>query len=188
MIALSASEDVRVTLEKDARAIVDLGRKRGLTVACAESLTGGLVCDALVRVPGASRVLNGGIVAYATVSKETVLGVPREVLADHGPVHSVTAAAMAKAAADKFSADLGCATTGVAGPEPQDGVAVGTVFVAVWSAALATSVDRRDRPDLSTVVEYHFTGVRSNVRLAAVAAVLNLLRVSLEQNPDHNRG
>lgn len=184
-MALSAKEDARGALEKDARAIVELGRKLGLTVACAESLTGGLVCDALVRVPGASRVLSGGIVAYATASKETVLGVPREVLADHGPVHSVTAAAMAKAAADRFSADLGCATTGVAGPEPQDGVAVGTVFVAVWSAALEAS---SDRPDLSTVVEYHFTGDRSTVRFAAVAAVLNLLRVSLEQNPDHNRG
>jgi nicotinamide-nucleotide amidase len=89
----------------------------GLTIAVAESLTGGSVVAELVRVPGASAVVRGGVVAYATPLKHSLLGVPAELLAAHGPVHGDVAAAMAQgvrsaAAVHEHPADLGLSTTG----------------------------------------------------------------------------
>jgi len=107
---------------------------RGLTVAVAESVTGGAVASDLVSVPGASGCLRGGVVAYATETKHTVLGVPAAVLAAHGAVHPQVALAMARRVRAMFGADIGLATTGVAGPEPQDGRPVGEVHVAVVDA------------------------------------------------------
>lgn len=102
-----------------------------LTVAVAESLTGGGVCDALVGVPGASRCLRGGVVAYATDLKARLLGVDRGLLARVGAVDPDVAAAMARGVREALGADVGLATTGVAGPDPQDGHAPGTFHVAV---------------------------------------------------------
>src|SRR6476646_10184208 len=110
--------------------IAVLGR-RGLTVASAESLTGGLVCAALTDVPGASAVVRGSVVAYATELKAQVLGVDPELLASGGAVQAEVARQMATGVCRVLGADIGVATTGVAGPDPQDGHPVGTVFVAV---------------------------------------------------------
>src|SRR5688572_16713046 len=104
---------------------------RGETLAVAESLTGGLLAATLVDVPGASRVFRGGFVAYATELKATLAGVSPELLAEHGPVHPDVAVQLAAGARSRCAADWGLGTTGVAGPDPQDGVPVGTVFVAV---------------------------------------------------------
>ncbi len=135
----------------------------GLTVAVAESLTGGAVCDALVTVPGASAVLRGGLVAYATDVKVEVLGVPRALVAEHGAVHPGVAAAMAERVREMLGADLGLATTGVAGPDPQDGRPPGEVHVAISGAA-------------STLVEsLQVRGDRADVRAAAVDTALQLL-------------
>ena len=82
-------------------------------------------------VPGASAVLRGGVVAYATDVKGSVLGVPADLLEAHGAVHPAVAAAMAAGAARLLGAVWGVATTGVAGPAEQDGHPVGTVHVAV---------------------------------------------------------
>ncbi|MCL3776731.1 CinA family protein [Actinomyces sp. 186855] len=137
-------------------------RERGLTLAVAESLTGGVVCSTLVGVPGASTVLLGGVVAYATRVKAEVLGVDAGLLARTGPVDGEVALQMARGAARVLGADLGLATTGVAGPGPADGHEAGTVHVAVvtpWGEA-----ERGLRLD----------GDRQRVRLGAAEAVVGL--------------
>ena len=103
----------------------------GRTVAVAESLTGGLVVAALVSVPGASAVVRGGVVAYMSDLKASLLGVDPDLLAREGAVHPEVAAAMARGVRERLGADYGVATTGVAGPDPQDGHPVGEVHVAV---------------------------------------------------------
>ena len=100
----------------------------GRTIAVAESLTGGLVAGALTGVAGASAVVRGGVVAYATDLKAVLLGVPEAVLAEHGPVHPEVAAAMADGVRRRLGADFGVATTGVAGPGPAEGKPAGTVL------------------------------------------------------------
>jgi nicotinamide-nucleotide amidase len=114
-----------------AREIVRLLTEAGLTVAVAESLTGGLVVASLVAVPGASRCVRGGVVAYATDLKANLLDVPASLLQEHGAVHPDVARAMASGVRQRLRADYGLATTGVAGPDPQDGWAPGTFHVAV---------------------------------------------------------
>ncbi|GAA5012016.1 hypothetical protein GCM10025734_57140 [Kitasatospora paranensis] len=104
-------------------------RAQGATVAVAESLTGGLLAAALVDVPGASATFRGSVTAYATELKASVLGVDEGLLAVHGPVHPVVARQMADGVRRLLGATYGLATTGVAGPEAQDGLPVGTVHV-----------------------------------------------------------
>lgn len=108
---------------------------RGWTVAVSESLTGGLVSAAIVDVPGASRSLRGAVVAYATDLKSSLLGVDTDLLAARGAVDPEVAAEMARGVRVALGADVGLATTGVAGPEAADGHAPGTVHVAVATSA-----------------------------------------------------
>lgn len=119
----------------DPAAVVARLRERGLTLAVAESLTGGLVTARVVDVPGASTVLRGGVVAYATDLKHRLLDVDAGLLAERGAVDPDVALGMARGVAARLGADVGVATTGVAGPDPQDGRPAGTVFVAVAGAA-----------------------------------------------------
>lgn len=149
--------------------IVDALRRRGETLGCAESLTGGLVCAAVTDVPGASAVLRGGVVSYATEVKSSVLGLDRALLARVGAVDADVARQMARAVCRVVGSDWGVATTGVAGPDPQDGMTVGTVFVAVAG------------PAGSKVHEHHFDGDRPAVRAAAVQAALDVLRAGLAE-------
>ncbi len=134
----------------------------GWTVAVAESLTGGLVVAALVEVPGSSRSLRGGVVAYATDLKGTLLDVPAELLAARGAVDPDVAVAMARGVRARLGADVGLATTGVAGPDPQDGHPPGTVHVAVVT------------PLAARVLSLDLPGDRAQVRRAARDAVLVL--------------
>jgi len=136
------------------------------TLAVAESLTGGLVAATLVDVPGASRVLRGGVVAYATEVKHLVLDVDADLLAEHGAVHPEVARQMARGVRLRLRADIGLATTGVAGPDPQDGHAPGTVFVAV------STDDGGER-----VRELAVDGGRAEVRAVSRDAVLALALV-----------
>jgi len=106
-------------------------RAAGVLVATAESLTGGLVCAALVDVPGASTVVRGAVVAYATELKAGVLGVDAARLAATGPVDDQVAEEMARGARRVLGADLAVATTGVAGPDAADGHPAGTVYLGV---------------------------------------------------------
>ena len=123
-------------MSADAADLVHRLTDRGLTIATAESLTGGLLAATLVDVPGASAVVNGGVVAYATPVKHSVLGVDAGLLDERGPVDPQVAEQMADrvrlvCAVDGRPADIGLATTGVAGPDWQDGRPPGTVFVGV---------------------------------------------------------
>ena len=117
---------------------------RHYTIAVAESLTGGLLVAELVAVPGASAVLSGAVVAYNTELKHTVLGVDAEVLAAHGAVHPDVAAQMAAGVRVALAvagqpAYIGISTTGVAGPDPQDGQAVGTVYLGLAIGSQVTT-------------------------------------------------
>ncbi len=106
-------------------------RSAGLTLATAESLTGGLIGAAFTAVPGSSEAYRGGVICYATDLKATLAGVEEALLRTHGPVSAATAAALAQGVARRCTADLGLAVTGVAGPDAQDGHPVGEVYVAV---------------------------------------------------------
>jgi nicotinamide-nucleotide amidase len=141
----------------------------GLTVAVAESLTGGAVCAALVGVPGASAVCRGGVVAYATDLKHTLLGVSSALLDDRGAVDPEVALAMAAGVRGRLGSDLGVATTGVAGPDPQDGCPVGTVYVAL--------VGEGHRQVRSLSLE----GTRAEIRAETVARSLALLAEVLRE-------
>jgi nicotinamide-nucleotide amidase len=114
-----------------ARTAIELLTASGRTVAVAESLTGGLVTGALTSIAGASVVVRGGVVAYATELKAALLGVPGDLLARQGPVDPDVAIGMAAGVRRLLGASYGVATTGVAGPGPADGKPQGTVFVAV---------------------------------------------------------
>jgi nicotinamide-nucleotide amidase len=109
--------------------------RRGLTLAVAESLTGGLLSATIVDVPGASRVYRGGLIVYATQLKAELAGVPAGLLSERGPVDADVAAALAEGARGRCHADWGLSTTGVAGPDPQDGHPVGTVWIAAAGAS-----------------------------------------------------
>lgn len=126
---------------------------RRLTIGVAESLTGGLLTGELIRIPGASAVVNGGIVAYNTELKRTLLGVDSGVLNVHGAVHPDVAKQMAVGARTQLAvsglrAHVGVSTTGVAGPGTQDGQLPGTVFIGLslgtgaWAIPLHLSGDR----------------------------------------------
>jgi nicotinamide-nucleotide amidase len=123
----AASQDARDL----AGQVIEVLRAEGQTVAVAESLTGGLVAAALTTIPGASLAVRGGVVAYATDVKAALLSVPQRMLDEHGAVYPGVAAAMAVGVRQRLGATFGLATTGVAGPDPQDGQPVGTVHIAV---------------------------------------------------------
>jgi PncC family amidohydrolase len=118
----------------------ELLQARGQTVATAESLTGGRLAAALTAVPGASRSYVGGVVAYATSVKEGLLGVPAALVAEHGVISSECALAMARGAAAVTGATWGIGTTGVAGPDRQEGHPPGTVHVGLVGPGVATAL------------------------------------------------
>ncbi|MDQ4137817.1 MAG: CinA family protein [Actinomycetota bacterium] len=151
---------------------------RGLTIAVAESLTGGMLTSELIRPAGASAVVVGGVVAYQTEIKQSVLGVDADLLQAHGPVHPEVARQMADRvrrvlAVDGRPADLGLATTGVAGPEPHSGHDTGTVFVGV---AIGDVVD---------AVELRLDGTRDQIRARSVGEAIRALteRIPGAQRP-----
>jgi PncC family amidohydrolase len=140
---------------------------RGLTLATAESLTCGLVAATLAEVPGASNVLRGGLAAYATDVKITILGVDPAVVEQFGVVSSQCAEAMAVRARALFTSDWAVSTTGVAGPDRQEDREVGTVFVAVAGPGLVRNVG------------LHLSGERDRIRVATVNATLEALEATL---------
>jgi nicotinamide-nucleotide amidase len=135
---------------------------RDWSVAAAESLTGGRVTATLVDVPGASAHVRGGIVAYATDLKTSALGVEADLVAARGVVDPTVAEQMAQGVRRVLRADVGLATTGVAGPDPQDGHPVGTVYIAVAT------------PETVVVSELSLSGTRDEIRTRTVQSVLEL--------------
>ncbi|MEI7779729.1 MAG: CinA family protein [Actinomycetes bacterium] len=143
--------------------LLDKLRDRGLTLAVAESLTGGLLAAAFTAVPGASDVFRGGVVSYATDLKGSLLGVDENLLAQRGPVDAEVASSMAVGVARACRADIGVATTGVAGPDPLGDCQPGLVYIAVvgpWGS--------KSRQEL-------FTGNREAIRASSVRSALSLL-------------
>jgi nicotinamide-nucleotide amidase len=145
--------------EQTVRKALDTDR----TVAAAESLTAGMVTAVLADTPGASGMLQGGVVAYQNSVKTDVLGVPAELLSGVGSVDGDVAAAMAAGVRSALGADIGVATTGVAGPEEHDGKAVGTVFIGVATEGSASAF------------QYTFSGNRADIRGQACGAALERL-------------
>lgn len=121
---------------------------RGLSVAVAKSCTGGLLGAALTAVPGSSRYVLGGVVAYANSVKREVLGVDAELLATKGAVSPEVAAEMARGVARRLDADLGVSITGVAGPTAEGtSKPVGLIYVAGWLSGRAEVVELREHGD-----------------------------------------
>jgi nicotinamide-nucleotide amidase len=142
-----------------AAALIESCRATGRTLATAESLTGGAIAAALSVIRGAGEVFKGSVVTYRAETKHDVLGVRR------GPVVTAgTALEMARAAITMFGSDLAVAVTGVAGPDTEEGVPVGTVFLAVADGDYRTLSHER-----------HFDGPPSAVRVATVRAAIELL-------------
>lgn len=146
---------------------VALAISRGLTVATAESLTAGLVAATIADTPGASGMLQGGVVAYQNSVKASVLGVSPQLLDSVGSVDGGVASAMAAGARQACGSDIGVSTTGVAGPEPHDGKPVGTVYIGIASEQGSTSFG------------YTFSGNRPAIRAQACKAALERLREAL---------
>lgn len=149
--------------------------ERGLRIGVAESLTGGLLVAELIRTPGASATVSGGIVAYATPVKQRLLGVDAELLAREGAVHAEVARQMARGArsalaVDGHPADIGVATTGVAGPDPQDGRDPGTVFIGVSGLGA------------DAAVELALTGSREQIRAETVRRAIDELLGRIESH------
>jgi nicotinamide-nucleotide amidase len=141
---------------------------RGERLALAESCTGGLLCELVTRVPGASAVLDLGVVAYADAMKERVVGVPAALLAEHGAVSEPVARALAEGIRRAGAATWGVGITGIAGPTGgTPDKPVGTVHVALAGPSATTHVHRRYRGD------------RERVRRQAAYEALNLLRIAL---------
>ncbi len=145
--------------------------KRGLSLALMESCTGGQLADVITNVPGSSTYFRGGIVAYATEIKE-MIGVEPALIREHGVISDATAAAMATAVRQRFTADIGIATTGVAGPGPQDGIAAGQIHVGIDGGELFPS----------QALSYQFNQSREANKRRAVTQALMLLRRSLLAN------
>jgi nicotinamide-nucleotide amidase len=136
--------------------------ERHETVACAESLTAGLVAATIADTPGASLVLLGGVVAYAAEVKTQLLDVPAGLVARVGTVDAAVAVAMAEGVRRRLGSTWGLSTTGVAGPGPSEGKPAGTVHVAVAG------------PSGTVTRALELNGTRAQIRAASVAAVLLL--------------
>ncbi|MFE7757877.1 CinA family protein [Streptomyces sp. NPDC057418] len=146
-------------------------QERGETLAVAESLTGGLVAAEVTSVPGASQSFRGSVTAYATPLKRDLLGVEGALLAERGAVDPDVALAMAAGVRRALGADWGASTTGVAGPDAQDGKTVGTVYVAVSGPG-----------GVRKVAELRLNGGRADIRKESVRSLLELLSGELGEN------
>jgi nicotinamide-nucleotide amidase len=149
--------------------IGDMLKQRGLTLGAMESCTGGLFADTITNVPGSSAYFRGSIVSYATEIKEA-MGVDPAIIEKHGVVSQPTANAMALAVRERLQADIGVGITGVAGPDPQDGVPVGQVYIAVAAG-----------PGAPEELSFQFPQSRTAIKRRAVTqAILLLYRALVE--------
>jgi nicotinamide-nucleotide amidase len=150
----------------EAAALIDTLRGRGLTVATAESCTGGLIAAALTSVAGSSAVVDRGFVTYSNAAKAAMLGVPAALIVEHGAVSEIVALRMALGAIERSDATLAVAVTGIAGP---GGATAEKPVGLVWFGAA-----RRDGP--SRTAREVFPGDRATVRAATVRRAFDLLR------------
>ncbi|GAB5471773.1 MAG: hypothetical protein Kilf2KO_48030 [Rhodospirillales bacterium] len=152
-------------LQKRAALLLERYRRAGLTLATAESCTGGLIAACLTEVPGSSAVVERGFVTYSNAAKQELLGVAPGLLRDKGAVSAEVAEAMAEGALHRSPADRAVSVTGIAGPGgATPSKPVGLVFLAVARKGGATRVEKRI-----------FPGSRAAVRLASLELALALL-------------
>lgn len=149
-------------MKDSAKKLVDILSEKGLRIASAESCTGGMVSAAITAAPGASSVFDGTVVSYSNGVKNTLLGVPQEVLDTHGAVSAQCAEAMAEGVRSLMSADIGISLTGIAGPGG------GTPEKPVGTVYLGISSKRGVRSRLLTL-----SGDRDEVREHSVLAALS---------------
>lgn len=157
-------------ITKCAHTVVRELQRHGRKLALAESLTGGSVAAAIVDIAGASEILRGSVVSYASDLKVSVLGVNADLVREHGVVNAQTALQMARGAASVLGADIAVATTGVAGPGPSEGCDAGTVYLA---SVIGSS---------EVVMKCLFVGDRNAVRKRTTLAALQLVLAHLWQN------
>lgn len=155
---------------------------RGHTVAAAESLTGGLLTAVLTEIPGSSAVVRGSIVCYATDVKRELVGVDAALLAAVGAVDPEVAVQLARGVRELCAATVGIGLTGVAGPEPQDGKPVGTVYVALTEPGRTTV----SGPTSDWFHGCDECGDRAGIRFAAVRIALDML-AEYAQRPSPSR-
>lgn len=152
-------------------------KKRGMTVTCAESCTGGLIAKLLTDPAGVSAVFRGSFVTYCNQSKQALLGVKEQTLASHGAVSTETAKEMAQGALERMDADLALSSTGLAGPGgDESGKPVGTVCIGI-------ALRDADGAVRLWAKEFQFTGTRAMVRLCAARGALRLAQDALA-DPD----
>lgn len=133
--ALFGSKVYGVDVTSLEQVVQTLLEEKGMTIGVAESITGGLLAKRLTDLPGVSRVFKGGVVSYTDEIKQAVLGVPQDMLEEHGAVSAPVAQAMAEGARRVLEVDIALSATGVAGPDRDDrGNEVGTAFVAIATA------------------------------------------------------
>lgn len=167
---LGEVEAAKSTIRELAGTVVDLAFERGVTLATAESLTGGLIGSAITSIPGSSAVLKGGFITYTNEVKHASLHVPSEVLDEFGAVSSQVACEMARGAKDLLKSDIAVSVTGIAGPGGEEpGKPVGTVWM-----GLATSREVEARV-------FHFSGDRDEVRTQTVEAALRAITDELSR-------
>jgi PncC family amidohydrolase len=153
-----------------ARVAAQLGdalRARGWRMATAESSTGGLIGHAITMTPGASDYYAGGVICYSNLAKETLLGVPHDVIESHGAVSDEVAAALAVGAAHRFETEVGVSVTGIAGPEGgSERKPMGTHYLGVARRGYPARVQHR-------VFSHDRDGNRSAAALAALELALD---------------
>lgn len=172
MTAGRTTKDPQRDALREAALVHGLLLQREQTVATAESLTGGRLGMLLTETPGSSATYVGGVVAYATGLKVSVLGVPEEVVERHGVVSAECAVAMARGVHALTGVTYALSTTGVAGPDTQEGKPAGTVFVGIAG------------PGTETALALELVGSRYEIRDRTCAEALSALRAMLEGNND----
>lgn len=164
-----------------AQDVIQLLKRSRCTLAISESLTGGGLMAAITSVEGCSSVFRGGFVSYATPLKQHLLDVDARLIAEHGVIHPEVAAQMAAGARKATTrggmepTSWGVGTTGVAGPDPQDGKPVGMVYIGIASARGSKGFG-----------PFYFPGTRERVREATVTEALSLLRQEMRRNEQRN--
>lgn len=153
------------------QSIINHLKELKLTLASAESLTGGKFIEKIISVPGASEVCKGSIVCYDESVKRDVLGVSEEILTSYGTVSRECALEMSKNVAQKLHSSIGISFTGIAGPNAVEGKPVGTVYVSVFV---------QDKVHL--VEKFELIGDRAGIRHRAVMKGFELIFNLLKQN------
>jgi nicotinamide-nucleotide amidase len=173
MTGADGDQDFADRLQKVHRLLAE----RHQTVAVAESVTGGLLAAALTSTAGASATFRGGLVVYATDLKTRLAGVSESLLAEQGAVAAQVALELARGVRSRLSASWGVGVTGVAGPQPQDGKAVGTVFVSVVGPGPADGIE--------SVSELNLSGDRNTIRVQIVEQAVALLAGAVSHLTGH---